>query len=100
MTDDDAQGRPRLRRARRWLVGFAAVVAVTGVVATEVLDASTREPSVDPGRVAERIEPVPPSPSCPPPKEATSEAIAQARPGDGEFKAEAVSSLCSVSEGR
>jgi hypothetical protein len=100
VTDGDAQGRSRPGRTRRRLVAAAAVVALAGAVATEVLNAGTHEPAVDPGGTAERIGPgQSPSPSCPPPERSTSEAIAEARPGDREFEVVAVGSLCSVAEG-
>ncbi|GGT56441.1 hypothetical protein GCM10010256_11410 [Streptomyces coeruleorubidus] len=99
VTDDNARGRTRVRRARRWLVAASTVVAVAGGVATEVLNAGTHEQSVDPGGAAEWTEPVQsPSPSCHPSPEAGREAVTEARPGDREFEVVAVSSLCSDSE--
>ncbi len=100
--DDGFRRRPPLRQTQRWLIAAAAVLAVAGAVATEALSSSAREQSVDRrGRATERAEPVQsPSPSCSWLHEAETEATAEARPGDREFRVVAANSLCSVAKPR
>lgn len=96
MSDDNARG----SQTRRRLMATFAVTAVAGAAGTEVLATATHDQSVSPGGVAERTEPVQsPSPSCHPRPKGTEEAIAGARPGDGQFKAVAADSLCSDAGG-
>lgn len=90
MTDDNA----RVSRTRRWLVAAFAVTAVAGAAATEVPTTGTPDQPVSAGGVAERTEPArSPSPSCHPLPEGAEEAVAGARPGDGQFEAVAADSL-------
>jgi Ni,Fe-hydrogenase I small subunit len=66
VTDDGVRQQPRLRRAKRWLLAAAAVVAVTGAAATQVLNAS-----VEPRPTGSGVDfsvpsstPVVPTPGC------------------------------------
>jgi hypothetical protein len=87
-----------MRQTQRWLIAATAGIAFAGVVATEALNASTREQPVDLRGRAERSEPVQsPSPSCSWMNAAGTEATAHALPGDREFRVVGVDSVCSGS---
>ncbi len=73
-----------------------AVLAVAAAVATEALNHDPGTPPADRRGTAERVGPVPgPSPSCSRPREPAADAVASARPGDGEFRAVPADSVCS-----
>ncbi|WP_164540734.1 hypothetical protein [Streptomyces abyssomicinicus] len=90
-----------LGRTRRLLVTAAAVLAVAAAVATQALNHSTSANPADRRGTVERVDPGPgPSPSCSWAHEAGPDATADARPGDGEFRAVPADSLCSAAEPR
>ncbi|MEU9578169.1 hypothetical protein [Streptomyces chilikensis] len=94
-----------LGRTRRLLVTAAAVLAVAAAVATQALNHSTSANPADRRGTVERVDPGPsPSPSCSWAHEAgagaTTDATADALPGDGEFRAVPADSLCSAAEPR